>query len=58
MTPDEFKEIRAAFGLSHEKMARVLGMSLSSVKRIEKGRQPISETVEKLLRLLKRQGVA
>lgn len=52
MTPDEFKAIRAAAGLSHQQMADFLGVTWRSIYRYEAGERAITKPIEKLLERL------
>ena len=53
--PIRLRELRAALGLSQEKLARRLGVSFATVNRWETGRNPISERAASVLRELAEQ---
>ena len=52
MTPDEYRRLVAALGLSVYGSAKVLGISERTTRRYVSGETPIAEPVAKLLRSL------
>ena len=58
MTPAEYKTLRTKLGLSNYALAPILGVSLASAQRYEKGSWPVPEPVAKLLIMLGRAGRA
>ncbi len=52
MTAKQFKEARKKLGVSQEGLARLLGISLWSVARYERGQWPTPQPVELALRYL------
>lgn len=55
MTPADLKAKREAMGLTQTELAAAIGVTWTTVWRWEKGRVPISRTVERLLTLLARE---
>lgn len=52
MTPEEFKQVRIALGLSQQKFADYLGIKNSrTIRRMESGDWPVSVRVVKILKL-------
>lgn len=49
MTPQQFKDIRAALGYSTKQMADALGVTRRTIQHYESGRRSISKTVENCL---------
>jgi len=50
MTPQEIKEIRTRLGISQEDFARLLGISLQSIGRWERGKAKPSRLAVKRLK--------
>ena len=54
MTPQEFKEIRLALGLSRQQLASKLGILRGQIGRIERGAAGITEQKEEVMKNLLR----
>ena len=54
MTPQEFKEIRLALGLSRQQLASKLGILRGQIGRIERGAAGITEQKEEAMKNLLR----
>jgi transcriptional regulator with XRE-family HTH domain len=52
MTAAQFKEARKKLGVSQEALAHMLGISVRSVARYERGSHPVPKTVELALHYL------
>jgi len=52
VTPQEFKEIREKLGLSQEKLAHELGLTVCHINRLENGKRKIQKTTELAMRFL------
>lgn len=52
MTPQEFKEIRLALGLSRQQLASKLGILRGQIGRIERGMAGITEKKEEAMKML------
>ena len=55
MTPQEFKEIRLALGLSQQQLASKLGILKGQISKIERGAAGITEQKEDLMKMLLRE---
>ena len=55
MTPQEFKEIRFALGLSQQQLASKLGILKNQIRRIERGAAGITEQKEEVMKMLLRE---
>ena len=55
MTPQEFKEIRLALGLSQQQLASKLGILKNQIRRIERGAAGITEQKEEVMKMLLRE---
>lgn len=55
MTPQEFKEIRLALGLSRQQLASKLGILRGQIGRIERGMAGITEKKEEAMKMLLRE---
>ena len=55
MTPQEFKEIRLAIGLSQQQLALKLGILKKQISKIERGRSGITEQKEEAMKMLLRE---
>ena len=55
MTPQEFKEIRLALGLSRKQLASKLGILEGQIRRIERGAAGITAQKEELMKTLLRE---
>ena len=51
MTAEQIKDLRRTLAISQERLARELGVSLSTVQRWEKGSKPLPAHQEKLEKL-------
>lgn len=56
MTTEKVRELRRTLAISQERLARELGVSLSTVQRWEKGARPMPAHQEKLDELRRRAG--
>ena len=52
MTPQEFKEIRLALGLSRQQLASKLGILKGQIGRIERGAAGITDQKEEAMKML------
>ena len=55
MTPQEFKEIRLALGLSQQQLALKLGILKNQISKIERGKAGITEQKEEAMKMLLRE---
>ena len=55
MTPQEFKEIRLALGLSQQQLGSKLGILKGQIRRIERGAAGITEQKEEVMKMLLRE---
>ena len=55
MTPQEFKEIRLALGLSQQQLAPKLGILKNQIGRIERGAAGVTEQKEEAMKMLLRE---
>ena len=55
MTPQEFKEIRLALGLSQQQLASKIGILKNQISKIERGAAGITEQKEELMKTLLRE---
>ena len=54
MTPQEFKEIRLALGLSQQQLASKIGILKDQISKIERGAAGITEQKEEVMKMLLR----
>ncbi|SMF92318.1 Helix-turn-helix [Azospirillum oryzae] len=57
MTPEQLRMARAALDWSAERLADECGIGVNTVRRIEKGRGALYETIQKLQKTLEAAGV-
>lgn len=55
MTPQEFKEIRMALGLSQQQLASKIGILRNQISKIERGAAGITEQKEGVMKMLLRE---
>lgn len=55
MTPQEFKEIRLALGLTQQQLASKLGILRNQISKIERGAAGITEQKEEAMKMLLRE---
>lgn len=55
MTPQEFKDIRLALGLTQQQLASKLGILKNQISRIERGAAGITEQKEDVMKMLLRE---
>ena len=55
MTPQEFKEIRMALGLSQQQLASKIGILRGQISKIERGAAGITEQKEEAMKMLLRE---
>ena len=55
MTPQEFKEIRLALGLSQQQLSLKLGILQCQISQIERGKAGITEQKEESMKMLLRE---
>lgn len=55
MTPQEFKEIRLALGLSQQQLASKIGILKQQISKIERGVAGITEQKEEAMKMLLRE---